>query len=120
MKQVNNKTKLIGYRLRQLRIKKGYTQNKIADVLGISPQHYGTLERGVNILSLENILKLCDFYNVSITSVLGGIRNSDRKEKKECEKLVSQIEELGDEHKEVISHMVRLYRQMEKRDEKSH
>ena len=38
------------------------SDDKFAEILGVSPQHYGTLERGVNAFSLENILILCDFY----------------------------------------------------------
>ena len=55
MKKVDNKNIVIGNKLKQLRISKGYTQLKIAEILGVSPQHYGTLERGVNAFSLENI-----------------------------------------------------------------
>ena len=116
MKEINKKSVLIGYKLKQLRLKRGYTQGRIAEVLGVSSQHYGTLERGINSFSLDNILKLCDFYNVSVMSILGELRNTDRKKKKECEKLISQIEELGDEHKEVVSHMVKYYRQLERKE----
>ena len=118
MKDINKKSVLIGYKLKQLRLKRGYTQGRIAEVLGVSSQHYGTLERGINSFSLDNILKLCDFYNVSVMSILGELRNVDKKKKKECEKLISQIEELEDEHKEVITHMVKYYRQLERKDVK--
>ena len=118
MKELNKQSVLIGAKFKQLRQARGYTQGKVADILGVSSQHYGTLERGINSYSLDNILKLCDFYNVSVMSILGEIRKNDRKRKKECEKLISQIEELGDEHKEVVSHMVKFYRQLEKKLEK--
>lgn len=118
MKEIDKKSILIGYKLKQIRLNKGYTQAKIAEILGVSAQHYGTLERGSNSFSLDNILKLCDFYNVSVMSVLGELRQKDRKTKKDCEKLVSQIEELEDEHKEVVIHMVKFYRQLEKKMEK--
>lgn len=118
MKEVNKKSVLIGCKLKQLRLNRGYTQSRIAEVLGVSPQHYGTLERGINAFSLDNILKLCDFYNVTVMSILGEIRKTDRRKKKECEKLISQIEELGEEHKEVVTHMVKFYRQLERKSEK--
>ena len=116
MKELTKQAVLIGAKFKQLRQSRGYTQGKVADILGVSSQHYGTLERGINSYSLDNILKLCDFYNVSVMSILGEIRKNDRKRKKECEKLISQIEELGDEHKEVVSHMVKFYRQLEKEE----
>ena len=50
MKDINKKSVLIGYKLKQLRLKRGYTQGRIAEVLGVSSQHYGTLERGINFL----------------------------------------------------------------------
>lgn len=118
MKEVNKQSILIGVKFKQLRQVRGYTQGKIAEVLGISSQHYGTLERGINAFSLDNILKLCDFYNVPVMNILGEIRRSDRKRKQDTERLISQIEELGEEHKEVVSHMVKFYRQLEKRVER--
>lgn len=116
MSDVSKKSVLIGYKLKQLRLSKGYTQTKIAEVLGVSPQHYGTLERGINSFSLDNILKLCDFYNVTIMSILGELRKVDRKKKRDCEKLLNQIQELGDEHQEVVSHMVSFYRELERKN----
>ena len=115
MKEIDQKNILMGYKIKELRLKGGYTQAKVADILGVSSQHYGTLERGINSLSLDNIMKLCDFYNVSLMSILGELRKADRKQKKECEKLANQIEELGEEHKEVITHMIKFYRQLERK-----
>lgn len=115
MKEINQKNVLMGYKIKELRLKGGYTQAKVADILGVSAQHYGTLERGTNSLSLDNIMKLCDFYSVSLMSILGDLRKADRKQKKKCEKLANQIEELGEEHKEVITHMVKFYRQLERK-----
>ena len=118
MKDINKQSVLIGAKFKQLRQARGYTQGRVADVLGVSSQHYGTLERGINAYSLDNILKLCDFYNVSVMSILGEIRKNDRRRKHENQKLASQIEELEEEHKEVVSHMVKFYRQLERRVEK--
>lgn len=114
MKKVDNKNIVIGNKLKQLRISKGYTQLKIAEILGVSPQHYGTLERGVNAFLLENILILCDFYNITIGSIFSGIKQEERKGKKESEKIEDQIDELNEEHKDVIIHLIKYYRQLEK------
>ena len=119
MKEITPKDVLIGYKLKQLRLAKGYTQGKIADFLGVSSQHYGTLERGVNAFSLDNILKLCDFYNVPIISIIGEIRSADRKRKKESEKIIRQMNSLSEEHKEAVVHMVKFYTQLERKTTKS-
>ncbi len=114
MKEISKKNILVGYKLKQLRMSKGYTQHKVAEALGVSAQHYGTLERGDNSLSLDNVLKLCDFYNITIMSILGELRKTDRKTRSNSQKLVYEIEELKEEHKRAIKHMVKFYRQVEK------
>lgn len=64
-------------RLKEIREDKDYKQNDIAKVLKISQAQYSRCEMGINLISLEKLNKLADFYNVSIDYLVG--RTDERK-----------------------------------------
>lgn len=57
--------------IRSLRIDNGHTQRQIAEVLGISQNTYSQYEIGVLNYPVDALIKLADFYNVSIDYLLG-------------------------------------------------
>ena len=57
--------------IRNLRIDKGYTQKQIGEYLGISQNTYSQYEIGVLNYPVDVLIKLADFYNVSIDYLLG-------------------------------------------------
>lgn len=57
--------------IRNLRIDSGYTQKQIAALLGISQNTYSQYEVGVLNYPVDALIKLADFYNVSIDYLLG-------------------------------------------------
>lgn len=57
--------------IRNLRIDSGYTQKQIAALLGISQNTYSQYEIGVLNYPVDALIKLADFYNVSIDYLLG-------------------------------------------------
>lgn len=57
--------------IRSLRIDNGYTQKQIAELLGISQNTYSQYEIGVLNYPVDALMKLADFYNVSIDYLLG-------------------------------------------------
>lgn len=58
-------------RIRDLRIDNGYKQKDIAALLGVSQNTYSQYEIGILNYPLDAIIKLADFYNVSIDYLLG-------------------------------------------------
>ena len=57
--------------LKYLRKKNGKTQKEIADFLGIVQQAYGHYETGGRQIPAENIVKLADYFGVSIDELMG-------------------------------------------------
>jgi len=57
--------------LKSERKKRKLTQQQIADVLHIERGSYAKYETGYNTPTVDNILKLADFYNVSTDYLLG-------------------------------------------------
>jgi transcriptional regulator with XRE-family HTH domain len=57
------------YRLQNLRERKGYTQAELAKVLGCSQQTVSSWESGDLIPSYEYVLKIVEFYKISIAEL---------------------------------------------------
>lgn len=58
-------------RIYNLRIDNDYTQEKIATVLKITKQTYGKYENGKLNMKIEDLIRLCEFYNISPEYILG-------------------------------------------------
>jgi len=71
------KMPLFGQRLKLLRIEKGMTQQGMADLLGKTSRHYQDMESGkINIPGLT-LIKLADFFEVSLDYLVG--RSDERR-----------------------------------------
>ena len=57
--------------LYELRVDHDLTQAEVGAVLGISQQHYSKYETGTNDIPTAILIKLADFYNVSVDYLLG-------------------------------------------------
>ena len=57
-------------RLRDLREDRDMKQQEIADLLGIQQTVYSRYERGFQTIPLEHLIKLADFYGVSLDYIL--------------------------------------------------
>lgn len=57
--------------IRSLRIDGGYTQRQIADYLHIKQNTYSQYEIGVLNYPIDVLMKLADFYDVSVDYLLG-------------------------------------------------
>jgi len=58
-------------RLRELRREKGYTQEKVASLLGVDRRTYNAYENGVNSLNAQTLIMLSKIYGASIDYMLG-------------------------------------------------
>ena len=62
---------MAGYRLKICRTDRGYRQQDIADVLGITRAAYTHYETGRNDIPISHLLKLADFYGCTTDELLG-------------------------------------------------
>ncbi len=61
----------VGDSLRNIRKKYGYTQNDMAESLGISYTHYSQIEQGRHHMSMQLMMKIASKYGVDPNSLLG-------------------------------------------------
>lgn len=66
---------LLGGRIKALRMERHYTQEQVAEQIGVSRQKYARIENGVNSITLELLSRIADVFDVEvedITKVLDG------------------------------------------------
>ncbi len=63
--------RILGQRIRARRRKAGLTQERLAELAGISTSFLGHVERGTRILSVETLLNLCRALNTTADDLLG-------------------------------------------------
>ena len=81
--------KEFGERLKGLRMIRGLTQEKLAENLNISWEHMGRIERGEKSLSIDLLIVISDYFDVSTDYLLTGKEMSN-----ERRRLLSVISEL--------------------------
>ena len=58
-------------RLRNIREDRDYTQAEIGKIINKSQQGYNHIEAGRAELKIEDLIKLCKFYNLSADYIIG-------------------------------------------------
>lgn len=86
----------IAERLQELRKKEGYSQEKLAEMLGISRQAISKWESGQGKPEIENIIKLTEIYKVSADYILLG-------EKEKVNKSMTEEKAVCNEYRKAIS-----------------
>ena len=60
----------IGQRIKQKRMAKGLTQEKLAELVGIGPSHMSHLESGKTVASMDVFIALCNVLECSADELL--------------------------------------------------
>lgn len=58
-------------RLQWIRNCKNITQKDIATAIGIKQQQYARYEKGINIMPITHLIKICEYLNISADYILG-------------------------------------------------
>ena len=68
--------KILGLRIRDLRLAQGLSQEDLADKCGVHRTFMGTVERGESNLSFANILKVASTLGMSLSALFEGVDES--------------------------------------------
>ncbi len=61
---------MVGHRLKELRAKKGITQEEMAELLSVTPQAISRWENGVSIPDTNFLIPIADLFDVSVDFLL--------------------------------------------------
>ena len=67
-------------RIKELRLEKGESQIKVSTILGIEQSYYSKLELGKHEISIKDLIRIAEYFNVSVDYIL------ERTNKKELNK----------------------------------
>ncbi len=62
-----------GKRIRQVRLAKGFTQESLADTVGLHRTYIGNIERGEESVSVDNAAKIARALKVSLSELFKGL-----------------------------------------------
>jgi transcriptional regulator with XRE-family HTH domain len=63
----------LGQRIRELRARKGYSQEAFADLCGVHRTFMGSVERGESNLNFTNLAKIAKALGVTLSQLLSGL-----------------------------------------------
>lgn len=117
----------IGEKIRFVRLAKGFSQENMADFLGISTSAYGDIERNKTELTISRAKKLANILKISILELLGEeiisptiIENPTKNEgtnfQEELEKLKSESEFWREKFEQKV--LMEAYRQFQGQDQR--
>lgn len=66
--------KILGIRIRELRHRFGLSQEKFALMIDMDRTYLASVESGKRNISLENIKKIADGFNISISELFEGVK----------------------------------------------
>lgn len=102
-KEKNNIQILIGEGLKDIRTSLGLTQEEVAESLGLAPRYLSDIERNKTKGSLTTLVKLCNLYNVTPTTVLKDyLKASDTK----SDEHIARFNNLTESEKNIIRKLV--------------
>lgn len=86
----------VGQRIKQCRRNKNLTQEKLAEMIGVSPHYIYEIERGLKTMSIQTLSKITIHLNVSADYLLFGDDRSDNTavSKNEADSLDNLIHDL--------------------------
>ncbi len=63
----------MGKRIAEIRRAHNVTQDKLANMLAVTPKHISHSERGVSCLSLDNLIEFCNIFDCSLDYLVWGV-----------------------------------------------
>lgn len=66
---------ILAERLKELRLKKNIKQSELGKIVGLSDNAISDIERGYRLTSIEKLVALADYFDVSVDYLIGRTDN---------------------------------------------
>lgn len=103
--------KLIGDRIKEIRMHYGMTQTELADKLNLSKSIISAYENNIRGISIDVLLKLSELFNVSVSYFLEEADDS-------TQRLTVDITDLTKEQTKIILLLLEVFRKQNKKEDK--
>lgn len=87
---------IIGKKIRQIRVEKGFSQEELSEKIDISPRHMCTIENGNSFPSIETFIKIAEILEININEFFNLTPETNDKLRKDIYNLIqtSSVQEL--------------------------
>lgn len=96
-----------GKNLQQIRKSNGYTQEKLAEEIEVSAGYVSDVEQDRAKPSYEVLIRICNLFEVSLDQIFSEYLKI--KENKSLEYSIAGYEQLNEEDKETIEHLITYF-----------
>ncbi|MCM1567971.1 MAG: helix-turn-helix transcriptional regulator [Roseburia sp.] len=96
----------LGTRIRYYREELGYTQEKFAELVGLSPNYLSALERGVKLPKLQTFIRIANQLQISSDLLLQDTLHNGVQTKSSI--LYNQIKDLNRTEQDKIFHVIEI------------
>lgn len=101
----------LGDFIRKVRVKKGYSQQFIADSIGISQSKFNRIENGNSDILINDLLQICQLLRINYIDLLKSHQSGkDKSDEVEISELCNEIKSLRGQLFE-IRHFLKIERQ---------
>ena len=66
----NSNVQILGQRIKHYRKLNSLTQKELAAEIGVAPQFIASVEQGVKGISVDKLVELCKWFNISMSDIL--------------------------------------------------
>ena len=91
---------MIGARIKEIRTKKGITQEQLSERMEINPKHLSSIERGKENPTLNALVKLSEFLEVDLGEIFSFVKAEDPTKRKS--QIISLLDEADSEQLKMI------------------
>jgi transcriptional regulator with XRE-family HTH domain len=94
-------------KLKQLRKAKGFSQDELAEAIGVHKSHVSRYERGLAVPSIEVAKKIADTLNVALDHLV--FEHSQINNDRELNKLFEQVSKLDEDKKSIVKELLSAF-----------
>ena len=100
----------IGFNIRKIREKKGFSQDYVAEQLGINQSTYGKLEKDASKMSFERLSKIAEVLEADLSTILDiGKKNTFNNQTNQGN---GYVETINNDYKSMIEELKEAYEKM--------
>lgn len=100
----------IGNRIKELRELNNISANKLAISLGIDPSNISKIENGVSKPSLDLLIKICDYFKISMSDFFGDGINTEILSD-DIKELLRNSKSLSAKQIEAINNLIKAFKE---------
>ncbi len=103
---MNDISTLLGMRIRNLRKKRGWSQEELASRANLHTTYIGQVERGQKSVTVRNLERIVNALEYDISDIFRGVGNREDETSKKISEMITIFQSLNEKDQEFMLHLV--------------